>query len=157
MIVCTASLAASIPATTAFADGHTQCNKFNVYSTGEFRKTSLADLDESGGISAGDRVIGFRVLVDADGNKVGERFFTGHYLEVGANGEDIRRTTEIVNVLKTGAIYTTKERISGKNLISKINGGTGEFDGAKGAVKATKDGKANVYSFRLNCPEPKAS
>lgn len=150
-------MAIGLPAAGAFADDAKACKEFDLVSTGEQRQVQYVDLDESGGNSAGDKLIGFRVLLDTAGNRAGERYFVGSIHDVSADGKDIRRTTEVVNVLKTGAIFTTKERLAGKDLPSRINGGTGEFTGATGTVKVRRDGTSNVYHFRVNCPDEKAS
>ena len=141
----------------AFAGSNKVCNEFSVISTGEFRQAQTIDVDASGADSPGDKRIGSRVLVDGDGNKVGQRFWVGIYHEFGPDGKDLRRTTEVVNVLKAGAVFSTKLRVGGKDLPSKINGGTGEFSGATGTVKVSHEGKLNIYKFRVNCPDPKGS
>ena len=156
-IAAAAIIVAMLPSAGAFAAGEKECQEFDVISTGEFRQTQYVDLDESGTNSPGDKLIGFRVLVDSDGNRVGERYFTGLIHEISTDGKDVRRTTEVVNVLQAGAIFTTKQRVAGLDLPSKINGGTGDFTGATGTVKVTRDGTNNVYHFRVNCPAPKAS
>lgn len=152
-----AALAVLVSATGALATGEMQCQEFDLISTGEFRQIQYVDLDASGGKSVGDKLIGFRVLLDADGSKVGERFFIGSIHEVSADGGDFRRTTEVVNVLQAGAIFTTKDRVAGKDLLSRVNGGTGDYAGATGSVKVTREGTRNVYHFRLNCKRPNPS
>lgn len=146
-----------LPASANAASAKTECKEFQVISTGEFRKIHYVDLDESGGTSAGDRMIGYRVLQNEAGDRIGERFFTGLIHEVNAQGKEVRRTTEVVNVFPEGAIYTTKERVAGVDLPASINGGTGTYAGVTGFVKVSRAGTSNVYHFRVSCPPQKAS
>jgi len=134
-----------------------ECKVFDAISTGEHSSSSNIDVDESGGPSVGDKTIGHRVYVGADGNKVGDRYRITRALKIGAVGSTLERSTEVVNVFSDGTIFTTKDRIDGKDLPSRINGGTGAFLGATGSVKAMRDGRQVVYKFRVNCPQAKDS
>ncbi len=152
-----AALVTLLSVNSAFATDADKCTVFSVVSTGEFRQIQQIDVDESGDKTPGDKLTGFRVLLDEEGNKVGDRYFIGLFHEFGPDGKNLRRTTEVVNVLKTGAIFTTKEKIGGKDLPSRINGGTGEFAGATGTVMVSRKGTSNVYEFRVNCSQAKDS
>ena len=147
------ALSALLSTTGAFGAETKTCKEFDVFSSGDARQTQYIDLDGSGGNSAGDKLIGFRVLEDANGEKVGERYFTGMIHEVDAEGKEIARTSEVVVVLKTGAIYATKERIKSGDLHAKIIGGTGEFLEATGREEVSRNGTSAVYHFRVNCPD----
>ena len=133
------------------------CEPFKVYSTGEFREVVRIDANEDGEFGAGDRLVGHRVLADKDGNKMGDRYFTGTIQAVDANGKGTDRVTEIVNVFTNGSIYTTKHRNAGVDLPSVINGGIGEFKGIKGTVKVHREGTVNVYHFLPVCDQPNQS
>ncbi|MCP4383269.1 MAG: hypothetical protein GY798_17935 [Hyphomicrobiales bacterium] len=127
------------------------CEPFDVYSSGEFREARSIDNDGDGSLSAGDKRVGHRVLQDADGNKIGDRYYATTTEEVDADGKETVRFTETVNVIGDGVIFATKERIGGKDQPSTITEGTGGFAGVKGTITVDRDGPANVYHFNLTC------
>lgn len=133
------------------------CEPFKVYSTGEFREVVKVDANGDGEFGSGDRLMGHRVLADKDGNKMGDRYFTGTIQAVDAKGKGTDRVTEIVNVFTNGSIYTTKRRNAGVDLPSVINGGIGDFKGMKGTVKVHREGTVNVYHFLPVCDQPEQS
>ena len=59
-------------------------------------------------------------------------------------------------MFSNGAVFTTKQRVAGSDLPSRITGGTGVFVGATGTVKVRRDGVSNVYQFNLTCGGPAA-
>jgi hypothetical protein len=139
----------TFPGSAIAQDG--KCQPFDAHSSGEFRERHSQDLDGDGALSKGDKRIGHRVLQDAQGNKIGDRYYATTTLVVDANDKEIDRVTETVNVFGEGAIFATKQRVSGKDLPSNIIGGTGIYAGAQGTVTVERDGKANVYHFEVTC------
>lgn len=134
------------------AEGHL-CQSLDVYSSGEFREAHAIDIDGEGTVSAGDKRIGHRVLQDTSGAKIGDRYYATTIRAVDEKGYAVSRFTETVNIIADGAIFTTKERIGGKDMTSKISGGTGRFAGARGTVSVERDGSENIYHFQLTCEE----
>jgi hypothetical protein len=139
----------TFPGTAIAQDG--KCQPFDAHSSGEFRERYSQDLDGDGALSKGDKRIGHRVLQDAQGNKIGDRYYATTTLVVDADGKEIDRVTETVNVFGDGVIFATKQRVAGKDLPSSIIGGTGIFAGAQGSVTVERKGKANVYHFEAKC------
>jgi hypothetical protein len=90
-------------------------------------------------------------LQDASGTKIGDRYYATTINEVDAKGYAVSRFTETVNVIGDGVIFTTKQRIEGKDLPSKISGGTGSFAGARGNISVERDGPENIYHIQLTC------
>lgn len=134
-----------------------ECKEFIAIGSTEVREMHYIDVDGNGTKNAGDRLIGHRALLNSSGKRIGDRYFTTILHEVSASGDDIRRTAEVINAFSEGTIFTTKERIGGKDLPSNIHGGTGEYAGATGTVKIVRDGEATQYHFRINCPSLKDS
>lgn len=145
-------------ASPALAESGAGCRDFSFVSTGEHRERFLSDLDESGEMSAGDKLLGRRDLVDEKtGEKIGERYFVGHVHEVNAEGREWRRSTEIINVLSEGTLFATKQLINGKWKVTEVTGGTGIYAGVKGTETSTKVDGSNVYRVQLNCSKPEPS
>ncbi len=137
----------------ARAEETKDCVLFDIYSSGEGRLNQDIDTDGNGTLSAGDREIGYRVLTDANGKKIGERHFVALVTGVDGAGKETARNTDVIVSLEGGALYLLKQKVDGKNLNALILGGTGRFTGATGTEATSADGQKNVYHYRVNCKE----
>jgi hypothetical protein len=54
-------------------------------------------------------------------------------------------------VFDKGVVFTTLQRVQGKDLPSSIIGGTGIFAGAQATVTVERDGKTNIYHYDIAC------
>lgn len=141
-----------------------ECAPFVAHSPFDQREIHYVDQGEKGP-SVGDKTVGRRGLVDADGKPLAGNHWITHMLEVDDDGVAVRVYQNSVAVFEDGVIFSAGET-SYRNPVSalkeknsygvdttvtrEIIGGTGAYAGATGTVTVAT-GDTDVFQFDITC------
>jgi len=149
-------------------DAHAACEPFTAFTENDETERYFSDLDDSGGVSTGDkRLIGL-VLLDAAGAQIGERYMSVTVLETNADGSAGPIRVDSISILEDGVILDSS--VDTQTLVRSVDntdrpprnpsdvriwpvvGGMGAYTGATGTVTSTvsEDGGSEIV-FTLAC------
>ncbi|MEO1223001.1 MAG: hypothetical protein AAFX92_02150 [Pseudomonadota bacterium] len=157
------TLAVALTSGSALAQAHA-CERLELLSTDDHREVHFVDFDGDGP-SIGDRRLGHRRLVDADGNVRADRMWTVTVHEVDDAGEPTMTASESVTAFPDGNVFSrienrdpanvddhTTPHSSAQRPPQEIIGGTGAYAGATGTVEVIRgDDNHMTFIFDLDC------
>ncbi|WP_421725997.1 hypothetical protein [Bauldia sp.] len=142
------------------------CEEITVFGPEGGRHVEFFDFDGSGGLSAGDKRIGRRVLEDSSGAAIGAKLHIAEVLETNDQGQAVKGFTHFFFVLPEGEIFSTmavdQARADAADTsrpaldldlrrITNIIGGTGIYEGATGTVEYVYDDGTGIYDVKARC------
>lgn len=136
------------------------CEPFKVVSDGSKRNVEFIDVANDGP-GVGDYRVGARQLLDANGNPVGETHWILHLMNSVA-GAAPQTSIKWIFLFEVGQIHSTAigggTKTAGETghpsltgFHGPIDGGTGVFKGASGALDGVIEGQTITFTFDLTC------
>ena len=136
------------------------CEPFEVVSDGSKRNVEFIDVANDGP-GVGDYRVGARQLLGAAGNPVGETHWTLHLMNNVAGGAP-QTSIKWIFLFEDGQIHSTAigggTKTAGETghpsltgFHGPIDGGTGVFKGASGALDGVIEGQTITFTFDLTC------
>ncbi len=136
------------------------CEPFEVVSDGSKRNVEFIDVANDGP-GVGDYRVGARQLLDAEGNPVGETHWILHLMNSVTGGAP-QTSIKWIFLFEDGQIHSTAigggTKTAGETghpslsgFHGPIDGGTGAFKGASGALNGVIEGQTITFTFDLAC------
>ncbi len=147
------------------ASASESCESFVAYSPNEKRMASYVTA-KAEGPGPGDKLVGFRELTDADGDRRGALHWIADVHSVDQQGFATDKTLSLVVVLNDGVIFAFDEAtapVDGslhatstvqhppEGEIVRIVGGTDAYADVSGTLTMTNEEEGNRYRFDISC------